>query len=66
MTRKDYESIAAAIAAARPAYAGPNPSTFTQGENAALDRLAENLAVRFGAGNPRFKTARFLAACRPA
>ncbi len=63
MTRKDFETIAAAIKAARPSYSGPCPSATTQGENAALDRAAENLAVRLAATNPRFQTRLFLTAC---
>ena len=56
MTRKCFELVAAAISAARRPDDLPG--------NVALDRVAENLAVRFGAENPRFKTALFLAACR--
>jgi hypothetical protein len=62
MTRKDFETIAAAIYAVRD-FAGHAETVTGAAAHAALDRAAENLAVRLAATNPRFQTRLFLAAC---
>ena len=59
MTRKDYVSIAAAVAVVRDSYSfNWNPNLFR-----ALDDVAKQLAVHLAQDNPRFDRARFLKAC---
>ena len=53
MTRKDYNLIADAIRGAVDAH----------GQAASVKLAAENLAHRLRHTNPRFETARFMAAC---
>lgn len=53
MTKKDFEAIAAAIRAA----------TATTQELSAMEIVAEKIAAYCASTNPRFDTARFLAAC---
>lgn len=66
MTKKDYVMIAAAIKAERMPVEGTNANVqgaWTAGNNVALSDLALRLASEFKAANPRFDSARFLAAC---
>ena len=62
MTRQHFEMIAAAVKATRPSTTAPIVRDDAPA-NAALDRLTLSLDVKFGAINPRFQTARFIAAC---
>lgn len=56
MSRKHFEAIAAAIANNR----GTDDPPMVR---KALDDVAQDLAAVFAADNPRFDSARFLAAC---
>ncbi|AMD58903.1 hypothetical protein V6R85_02545 [Agrobacterium sp. CCNWLW32] len=60
MTRKDYETIAAAIRRSR---AKDREGIVRVIAGNMLDDLAEDLAGELAADNPRFDTARFLKAC---
>ena len=60
MTRKDYETIAGAVALAR-VFA----STSRLSAEEALDVLAVNLAERLATDSDRFNRARFYDACDP-
>lgn len=50
MSRKDYQAVAAAVAA-------------TGGDYATREEMACRLAAVFASENPRFDSGRFLAAC---
>ncbi len=57
MTRKDYVAVACALVALREDLPTDDLT------DAGLDTVCEALARVFGADNPRFDRARFLAAC---
>lgn len=64
MTRKDYELIAAALAAANmdPGYAAQNTSAFNRGYDTGRKAAAQQLARYLADANPKFDSARFLKA----
>ena len=61
MTRKDYELIAAALAATNQHKA--TDDDYREGWFAAASSVAHRLADSLASDNPRFDRARFLAAC---
>lgn len=64
MTRKDYQKIAAAIAATRTIYNGIVQPGCTATLEEALDTVSLRLADLLAADNPNFDRARFYAATK--
>lgn len=61
MTRKDYETIAAALRAARPE--ADTSDTYQYGMLVSWNVAVESLAYELARDNPRFDPVRFRAAC---
>ncbi len=62
MTRKDYVAIAAAIKSGQPAEVPGMPEGWINGATAACEQISYAVAEVMAKDNPRFDTARFLAA----
>lgn len=62
MTKKDYERIAKALAAAKPHPYG-QPGDFHDGRQGQHEQVVTILAEELALDNPRFDRSRFYAAC---